>query len=257
MTMRKASADGDEQSAARLALLTQALAGVFHAAAMTLQPSVFQDMVCRVGVQLGRQAATLYRLTYLEGRWLSRTLTRRLEWIGRQFGWNLLAVQESDELIRITVLECPFARPGESDPYLCELASGIFGGVVADERSYAKVCTSHCPEVSPLQCSITICLRQSEASRTAPGIVYPLGSDEERLGAKLWPGAGPGERLTPRETEVLRLIAQGLADKEIAATLGLSVRTVENHAARVREKLGLSGRTALVRFALRTRLVDL
>lgn len=255
--MRKASRDGDEQSAVRLALLMQALTGVFHAAAMALQPSVFQDMVCRVGVQLGRQAAVLHRLARKGGGRLSHPLTRRLEWIGQQFGWSFRAVQESDDLIRITVLECPFARPGESDPYMCELASGIFGGVVADELGYAKVCISHYPDVSPLHCGLTICLRKSEESRTAPGIVYPLASAELDPSAKALLGGAPGERLTLRETEILRLIAQGLSDKEIAATLHLSVRTVENHAARVREKLGLSSRTALVRFAFRARLVDL
>lgn len=44
--------------------------------------------------------------------------------------------------------------------------------------------------------------------------------------------------------------------KEIAAALHLSVRTVQNHAAQVRRKLGIGSRTALVRFALRAPLAD-
>lgn len=72
------------------------------------------------------------------------------------------------------------------------------------------------------------------------------------------PGAtpnGPGERsttgtLTARETEVLRLVARGHSNKEVGATLEISVETVETHKANAMGKLGLGGRAALVRFAL-------
>jgi DNA-binding NarL/FixJ family response regulator len=60
---------------------------------------------------------------------------------------------------------------------------------------------------------------------------------------------GPSE-LTPRETEVLRLIAQGFSNKEIAAQLGIAVKTVETHRARAMEKLGLQSRAGVVRLAL-------
>jgi two-component system response regulator NreC len=56
--------------------------------------------------------------------------------------------------------------------------------------------------------------------------------------------------LSPRETEVMRLIAWGHANKEIASRLGLSVKTVEVHKANGMRKLGLTSRLALVRFAL-------
>jgi DNA-binding NarL/FixJ family response regulator len=56
--------------------------------------------------------------------------------------------------------------------------------------------------------------------------------------------------LSERETEVLRLIAQGHSNKAIAARLNLSVKTVETYKARSMEKLGLTGRTDIVRFAL-------
>jgi DNA-binding NarL/FixJ family response regulator len=56
--------------------------------------------------------------------------------------------------------------------------------------------------------------------------------------------------LTPRETEVLRLIAQGFTNKEIAARLGIAVKTVETHRARAMEKLGLQSRAGVVRLAL-------
>jgi DNA-binding NarL/FixJ family response regulator len=56
--------------------------------------------------------------------------------------------------------------------------------------------------------------------------------------------------LSERETEVLQLIAQGYSNKEIAARLVISVKTVETYKARSMEKLGLTGRADIVRFAL-------
>ncbi len=62
--------------------------------------------------------------------------------------------------------------------------------------------------------------------------------------------------LTPREVEVLRLVAEGHTNQEIADTLVLSVKTVQAHRANVMEKLGLHDITQLVRFALRHGLID-
>jgi two-component system response regulator NreC len=62
--------------------------------------------------------------------------------------------------------------------------------------------------------------------------------------------------LTDRERQVLRMIAEGLANREIAEALVLSVKTVERHRANIMEKLGLHNRTALVKYAIRKGLVD-
>ena len=56
--------------------------------------------------------------------------------------------------------------------------------------------------------------------------------------------------LSEREAEVLRLIARGYSNKEIAAQLAISVKTVETYKARSMEKLGLTGRADIVRFAI-------
>lgn len=56
--------------------------------------------------------------------------------------------------------------------------------------------------------------------------------------------------LSEREGEVLRMIAQGLSNKEIAARLEISVKTVETYKARSMQKLGLRGRADIVRFAV-------
>jgi len=57
--------------------------------------------------------------------------------------------------------------------------------------------------------------------------------------------------LTPRELDVLRAAARGLANKQIAAELGLSARTVQTHLTRVFAKLGVASRTEAVLYALR------
>lgn len=75
--------------------------------------------------------------------------------------------------------------------------------------------------------------------------------------------AGPSEadaeldQLTPREREVLRHIARGYMYKEVAARLGISVKTVEAHVSAVLRKLQLSSRHELSRWAAQRRLVDL
>ncbi|HLN27946.1 MAG TPA: response regulator transcription factor [Gemmataceae bacterium] len=63
-------------------------------------------------------------------------------------------------------------------------------------------------------------------------------------------GGSEGIELSERETEVLRLIAAGHSNKEIAGRLNLSVKTVETYKARSMEKLGLRGRAEIVRYAL-------
>ncbi len=61
--------------------------------------------------------------------------------------------------------------------------------------------------------------------------------------------------LSSRELEVLKLIASGLANREIAQKLFLTESTVELHASRIRKKLKLKSRTALVKFACDNKLV--
>lgn len=64
------------------------------------------------------------------------------------------------------------------------------------------------------------------------------------------PAAGGLGSLTSRERDVVGLVAEGLANKEIAARLGISSRTVEGHLAHIFEKLDLVSRAALVRLAV-------
>ena len=79
-----------------------------------------------------------------------------------------------------------------------------------------------------------------------------------RLGAKVAaePPPGPPDGLSERELEVLRLIALGHTNSEIAQELYLSVRTVETHRAHIQQKLGLTTRAELVGYALDRGLIS-
>jgi len=82
----------------------------------------------------------------------------------------------------------------------------------------------------------------------AAGDTYLQPSLGARLAAET--NAGPDGGLTDREREVLRLIALGHTNAEIAGMLFLSVRTVESHRSSLQSKLDVNGRSGLVRYAL-------
>jgi DNA-binding NarL/FixJ family response regulator len=64
------------------------------------------------------------------------------------------------------------------------------------------------------------------------------------------------DRPTPRELEIIRLLAEGKTNKEIAAALGITVRTVETHRAKIMLKLGLHSLTELIHYAIRNKIVS-
>jgi DNA-binding NarL/FixJ family response regulator len=70
------------------------------------------------------------------------------------------------------------------------------------------------------------------------------------------PPTDAGEILTPRETEIVKLIAEAHSSKEIAELLVISPKTVERHRANILEKLGMSDRVELTRYAIRRGFVE-
>ena len=70
------------------------------------------------------------------------------------------------------------------------------------------------------------------------------------------PARAPVQVLSPREQEVLKLLAQGYTSQEVGTRLCLSVKTIETHRARIVDKLGLRSRADLTRYALEMGLLD-
>jgi DNA-binding NarL/FixJ family response regulator len=69
-------------------------------------------------------------------------------------------------------------------------------------------------------------------------------------------GAGQSA-LTPREREIIQLLAEGRSNKEAASTLGISVKTIESHRANIMRKLNLRSVSELVRYAIRNKIIEL
>ena len=89
----------------------------------------------------------------------------------------------------------------------------------------------------------------------APGVTRRLISEFAGRPPQRPSPAAALEDLTPRETEVLRLVAEGLSNAEIAARLVVTEETVKTHVSRILSKLGLRDRTQAVVAAYETGLV--
>ncbi len=86
-----------------------------------------------------------------------------------------------------------------------------------------------------------------------PGAVTTLISDYLRRARE---GDEPHDLLTPRETEVIKLVAESYTNRQIADTLVISEKTVDSHRTNILEKLGLHDRVELTRYAIRNGLVE-
>ena len=78
---------------------------------------------------------------------------------------------------------------------------------------------------------------------------FQRGSGNTEIRRPAGEAESPYQRLTPREREVFHLVVEGKASKEISRLLGISVKTAENHRARVMEKLGVHNTAELVKYA--------
>jgi DNA-binding NarL/FixJ family response regulator len=96
-------------------------------------------------------------------------------------------------------------------------------------------------------------LSQADAAAEALALAAELAEDDRAAPPQpASPAAALG--LTPRETEVLRLLAEGLSDREIAEALSISERTAGNHVQHAMAKIGVESRTAAAVFAVRNNL---
>jgi two-component system response regulator NreC len=119
--------------------------------------------------------------------------------------------------------------------------------------------------LSALRCGITGYVLKSRASSSlvealrevCQGNVYlSPGISRAVVSAFLNGAEAPAEPLSPREREVLQLIAEGQTTKEVATILGVSVKTAESHRSRIMEKLNIHQTAGLVRYAIRKGLIE-
>lgn len=190
-----------------------------------------------------------------------------LQLLEAQWECRYQIVGRSLDRLELAILDCPFEPRGDAPLHLCWLYAGMLGEVAGDRLGYAKTSLGPCagsPTVCGTSeaaadevCHLTLYLNKTAESVAAEGHTYPQAQqapDHPPSGART---GLPLDRLSDREWQVLRLIGEGFSDKEIAAALKMSVRTAENHASRVYSKLGVRGRTHLIRYALRHRVVNI
>ncbi|HEY4302717.1 MAG TPA: response regulator transcription factor [Candidatus Didemnitutus sp.] len=78
----------------------------------------------------------------------------------------------------------------------------------------------------------------------------------DNLRSRTQGGSSPSARLTPREAEVLQLVAEGSANKQVAADLNISVKTVEKHRQKVMNKLNIHDTAGLTRYAIAAGIIE-
>ncbi|OLC54647.1 MAG: DNA-binding response regulator [Acidobacteria bacterium 13_1_40CM_4_69_4] len=123
------------------------------------------------------------------------------------------------------------------DPYVLEaLRAGISGYV--------------------LKTQATIDLVQAIREVTRGAIYLSPGVSKTVVDAYRSKSDLPPDPLSPREREVLQLVAEGKTTKEVAALLGVSVKTAESHRTRIMSKLGIHETAGLVRYAIRRGIVQ-
>ena len=114
-------------------------------------------------------------------------------------------------------------------------------------------------DAAPAELELSIAAVMRGESWLSPSLSHPL---VDAYLAGCLPAAVEGDMrqqglpLTTRQTQVLRLLAEGCATKEIAYQLGLSVKTVETHRAQIMERLAIHDLASLVRYAIRNGLVE-
>lgn len=152
----------------------------------------------------------------------------------------------SGEVIRQVLRACPTTRvlvlTMHDDPaYLASaMAAGAAGYVVK------KVADSE----------LLSAIRAVHAGRTFVDLTQSLGPSSREPPGDTRAKAERPKDLSPREREVLRLLAQGHSNQEIASRIKVSVKTVETHRIRLSQKLGLKGRAELYRFAVESGILS-
>jgi DNA-binding NarL/FixJ family response regulator len=97
----------------------------------------------------------------------------------------------------------------------------------------------------------------SGQSRISPSMASKLLTEFAAMSQRAGDRQGGGAQLTPREMQVLRLVAQGLNNKDIAEQLFISENTVKNHIRNILDKLHLHSRMEAVVYAVKEKLLDI
>lgn len=216
-----------------------------------IHPSFYERTLFEIGVNLGREVVGQIRQSRAAAPpFTQEDYLRCLQWMKTHGGWNHEVKVATKDLLSISIPHCPFGKLAADNPYLCQLEVGMLGGIAGDFFGYGKVGICRKPDMPPNECSLTVHLKRTAQSMIVDGPTFPMAHPRTKQAHTGGPEGQTLAQLSQREQQILKLIGEGLLDKEIAETLRLSVRTVEGHAARIRAKTRLRARGALIRLAL-------
>lgn len=109
-------------------------------------------------------------------------------------------------------------------------------------------------DAAPQELEVALRAVRSGQTYLSPAVAKSLNAGR---GQALDAEQGLAQALTPRQTEVLRMVAEGLSSKEIALRLNVSIKTVDSHRTALMNQLDIHEVTGLVRYAIRTGLISL
>lgn len=184
--------------------------------------------------------------------------TRNVDVVGSAPNFESLADQWSDVEADIVFVEAP---NGQFEQVIDSLAGSQLSSeasvVVLSEHSeprwFAEALRAGVRAILPSNISPDELIAGLEAA--AAGLIVLHPAEVDGLFPAVEPASSPLAELTPRESEVLQMLASGLANKEIAARLAISEHTVKFHVASILGKLGAASRTEAVSLGIRRGLV--
>lgn len=219
----------------------------------TLHPSLYERMLRDIGSSLGREVIRQVRQSNTVSRAFTREDYLRCgEWMKAHWGWEHDIRIDSPDEIRIHAPTCPFNKLAAEDSLICQVEAAIFGSIAGDQFGYGKVVVERGLGAPPRNCHLTVYLERTPHNVTQEGPTFVAGRNGDKREKDTDADKRILAQLTQRERQIIKLIAEGLSDKQIAGALHLSVRTIEGHVARIRDKTALRSRSALIRFALRS-----
>ena len=182
--------------------------------------------------------------------------------VGSAANFELLADQQSDAKADIVLVDASGEQfEGAMDSLarsqLASEAAIVFLSDRFELRSVAETLRAGIRAVLPNDMSSDQLVAALEAAAAGLIVIHP--AEVEAMFPAIEPASRPPleltESLTPRESEVLQMLASGLANKEIATRLAISEHTVKFHVASILGKLGAGSRTEAVSIGIRSGLV--
>lgn len=229
----------------------EALLRFVEAIKTLLHPSLYERTFQEVGVSLGR--AVVSQMPPVKDA-TSSLLNHYLhygEWMRTHWGWNQTMSVGPGHQVEVHCALCPFDKLAKEDSLICQVEAAILGELAGELFGYGKVVIQRDQNYPPRHCRFVVHTERTPQSLAAEGLTFLSKHNGEKRKSDDAAATRVLAQLTPRERQIIALLAEGLSDKQIAEALTLSVRTVEGHLSRIREKTALQSRSALIRFALR------